>query len=747
MNKKRVNGYFSKIFINMILTLVVPFIIIILLCAQTETTIKDQMLLFNQRILNNAFRVMDTVFEEIIDDVAKISLAQECSNYANYAVYYKDKVALQSVEVKEVLTLYGREEYADLFVYYPYNDRIISSVKGSASAEYYYASNYSKNSYDYSDEFYQILQCDSKRPYFYVMNRDGKKPYLCLVMRKKNKNSNLDYVVAAVLKPEYLKKLMYTDDIEGNGTLLIFDHNKQLLVNSDEENTPYYMRDEENLGVLYEITLEDGTAMMQVQKSENTDIYYAFATYSEYFWKEIASIRITAVVYILICIFASIVWAYWNTKKTYKPVNDILGNMQRQYKDTINENGENEFEFIERLLEKQKTEKDLLNLKLRENKNMRKNHFLTSLIVEDSLERKDDNNGFAENGIQLCSDKFLTVAMTADNLEDKEIDAFVIKNVFEEVCNRVHIGYVVNLFDGKYAILVNLKDEERLDELITELYEGIEFLQKYEFSISLAIGEVKKGMMFIHQSYKEALYALKYTYLLGKNTIIAYRDICGREFVHLTSSENMLLKRVIDFVKGKEKKTAEQMVSDLLNDYGIDENVSIETIECFQYEIIGVINRVFMLQGKMEEERNRRMKELMEQSSWSQFVDKLVLLLMLLQQEEESSQGTDEMCRQALAYIEEHYRDSDLSVAMLGESLNVSSVYLSKAFKKKYEVTILNYIAQVRIRNAKEALTDFDRNIKDIAEECGFLSSNVFIKTFKKYEGLTPGMYRDLLKV
>lgn len=110
---------------------------------------------------------MDTVFEDIMEDIMKISFSKECSDYAKYTAYYKDKVALQSVQVKDILTSYSREEYADLFVYYPYNDRVISGTNGSANAEYYYISNYADNTHDYRNEFYQLLECKNKRPYFF----------------------------------------------------------------------------------------------------------------------------------------------------------------------------------------------------------------------------------------------------------------------------------------------------------------------------------------------------------------------------------------------------------------------------------------------------------------------------------------------------------------------------------------------------------------------------------------------------
>lgn len=54
-------------------------------------------------------------------------------------------------------------------------------------------------------------------------------------------------------------------------------------------------------------------------------------------------------------------------------------------------------------------------------------------------------------------------------------------------------------------------------------------------------------------------------------------------------------------------------------------------------------------------------------------------------------------------------------------------------------------ISKVRIMKSKELLSSTSLNIKEIAEATGFISSTVFISTFKKYEGITPGQYKQVL--
>jgi len=50
----------------------------------------------------------------------------------------------------------------------------------------------------------------------------------------------------------------------------------------------------------------------------------------------------------------------------------------------------------------------------------------------------------------------------------------------------------------------------------------------------------------------------------------------------------------------------------------------------------------------------------------------------------------------------------------------------------------------MRIDRAKTLLRETNRTIEEIAEEVGFLSSTSFIRSFGKYEKITPGSYRKI---
>ncbi|MGI5900260.1 MAG: helix-turn-helix transcriptional regulator [Christensenellales bacterium] len=96
-----------------------------------------------------------------------------------------------------------------------------------------------------------------------------------------------------------------------------------------------------------------------------------------------------------------------------------------------------------------------------------------------------------------------------------------------------------------------------------------------------------------------------------------------------------------------------------------------------------------------------------------------------------------------IALVEESYADSELSVSSLAEQAGLTPYYLSSIFKEHTGFNISYYIHQVRIKHAKKLLEDPSLTINTIAQMTGYLSDVSFIRTFKRYEGITPGAYRD----
>ena len=71
--------------------------------------------------------------------------------------------------------------------------------------------------------------------------------------------------------------------------------------------------------------------------------------------------------------------------------------------------------------------------------------------------------------------------------------------------------------------------------------------------------------------------------------------------------------------------------------------------------------------------------------------------------------------------------------------------YISKVFKDETGEGLLDHINRLRIQQAKKIMQNKNLVLEDVAGQVGFTNVNSFIRVFKKYEGITPGKYRESL--
>lgn len=100
----------------------------------------------------------------------------------------------------------------------------------------------------------------------------------------------------------------------------------------------------------------------------------------------------------------------------------------------------------------------------------------------------------------------------------------------------------------------------------------------------------------------------------------------------------------------------------------------------------------------------------------------------------------------AAHYINDHYAQADISVAMVAECLSISPSYLSRMFKKKYDISVLDYIHRRRIETAKVLLRESDITVAEVAEQVGYTNALALIRAFKRNEDCTPTEYRKSLR-
>lgn len=109
-----------------------------------------------------------------------------------------------------------------------------------------------------------------------------------------------------------------------------------------------------------------------------------------------------------------------------------------------------------------------------------------------------------------------------------------------------------------------------------------------------------------------------------------------------------------------------------------------------------------------------------------------------------SRQKEDRIGFEIQCYLDEYYWD-DINLAKLAEQLNISSFYLSHAFKKYSGYSPSQYVARRRIGEAQTLLLHSKYNLTQIAQSVGFSNVTYFQGVFSKYVGINPKVYRKTM--
>ncbi len=102
---------------------------------------------------------------------------------------------------------------------------------------------------------------------------------------------------------------------------------------------------------------------------------------------------------------------------------------------------------------------------------------------------------------------------------------------------------------------------------------------------------------------------------------------------------------------------------------------------------------------------------------------------------------TDFTFHHILEYIDTHSGEP-LEIQDLAEMCHMSYSHFAKLFRENYGRSCKEYITYIRLVKAQDYLLHTDYDINYIALETGFFDCSHFIRTYKKWKGITPKQER-----
>jgi AraC-like DNA-binding protein len=108
---------------------------------------------------------------------------------------------------------------------------------------------------------------------------------------------------------------------------------------------------------------------------------------------------------------------------------------------------------------------------------------------------------------------------------------------------------------------------------------------------------------------------------------------------------------------------------------------------------------------------------------------------------ESQERNTEYQVAKAFSYIADNFTDH-VTLADLTRRSGMSESSLTRAFRRSSGLTPIEYVISYRIKQGCRLLQYTDKNVTEIAFECGFSDSNYFSRKFHDLTELTPLQFR-----
>ena len=273
---------------------------------------------------------------------------------------------------------------------------------------------------------------------------------------------------------------------------------------------------------------------------------------------------------------------------------------------------------------------------------------------------------------------------------------------------------------------------------------------EYDFDycrIHVGIGKVYRGLDHLSHSFSDAMTALEEREEAEQFQIVDSEDLrINHHYYYTFLDEN----QIINFLKVGDMRQLETKVAEIIR-VNREKGVSHFYMNMLYSAIYNSGYKYAVERGMMDQDMisDGKMRLLFDQRELSlkDHRDKLQLLLgffrkIASQPLRGQERKDDSLVSMIIRYVEENYM-RDLYLEHIAERMGLSSKYVSRVFKEKTGMNLTDFISYIRISQAKRLLENTDWNIREIGEKVGIYSRTTFLRTFKKFEGISPLEYRQ----
>ena len=387
-----------------------------------------------------------------------------------------------------------------------------------------------------------------------------------------------------------------------------------------------------------------------------------------------------------------------------------------------------------------------------------KDKLLTSLITKKMKKTEIDEksqiyqlklsgNNFA---VAVISLDFNSIKACSFKIEERDLAVYALQNISVEIISKYDLGHVLTHNDLICVIFnfMNTDQEAVLNRIFSILNEIRLNVEKYlKFTVTIGIGNITGDLTSLEGSFRNAVAALDYRFVIGTNRVIFIEDLEQRyvEKVEFDEAKEQMLKASIKVGNAEDICNAVEILFKELGDI----KASFKDYQVYLLEILAFIAKlakslqldtgeVFGINFNFFTELYK-FETINEVKHWI----KNICLKLMNSIDAKRKDNCKIMVEKAKEYIAANYGDEDLTINKMCSILHISISYFTSIFKKETGETFLNFIIRTRLEAAKELLLSTGMKTSEIAEKVGYPDPHYFSYFFKKNYGISPKEYRN----
>lgn len=567
------------------------------------------------------------------------------------------------------------------------------------------------------------------------------------------KGSEERVIVTTLISSDVLFRDL-TDNTQ-NTSILVLDEKKQVLINRGqnyESDFFSHMQFDKNHSTA-EFKYNSQKLIASCIESKWNGMQYVYIIESAKFNSEMAAIWHIMIMWILVAILIGAFIIVVAVNNNYRPLKGLMNTLKkmRSFNDS---NDKNEYSMIKNVIKELTEGNNLKDNELRKQNDNLQNIYLSNIIEGKSIEHIEQK--LSNIGIVFREKVFYIALVHIDvlgNFADENYDydyneklaIYALSNIIEEIIGK-YFAINICVINNIMVCVVNTNEQQKNEHILKEeLTKAQDIIGYYlDTIISIAMSGRGNDIHDLHRLYNEAIQAEEYRNILGGEGVISYVEI--ENDIRLSHGYSQAKWRAwVNAVDSGDAITSQRMLDEIIKCDFEDNHSSNRIKKGMACILISMMVELEASEFDFMNQCAERMEKIIHDFSVPEFKNVIQYLSgLILEYRKNENENAPTLSENIKAYIDENYQNYNLNVSLIGQEFNMTATYLSKIFNEQTGVKLLDYINIYRVDKAKELLIKYpDMKVEAIGEMVGFAVNRTFLRTFKKYEGVSPSIYKE----